>query len=124
MNFSPAFFCSAPGSRPASVRTWKPLQMPTTGPAGRGEAAIESMTGEKRAIAPGAEVVAVGEPARHHHRVDAAEVASACQSRSVEPPRCYDRALDVELAVRARELHDSDRSVTPGTPARAVISTS
>src|SRR2546430_2720681 len=27
-----AFFCSAPGSKPASVSTWKPLQMPTTGP--------------------------------------------------------------------------------------------
>ena len=29
---------SAPGSNPASVRIWKPLQMPTTGPAGAGEA--------------------------------------------------------------------------------------
>ena len=33
------FFCSAPGSSPASVRTWKPLQMPTTGPAAPGEVA-------------------------------------------------------------------------------------
>ena len=31
-NLSPAFFCSAPGSRWASVSTWNPLQMPTTGP--------------------------------------------------------------------------------------------
>ena len=47
------FFCSAPGSRPASVSTWKPLQMPTTGPPARAKARTASMTGEKRARAPG-----------------------------------------------------------------------
>ena len=31
-NLSPAFFCSAPGSNPASQRIWNPLQMPSTGP--------------------------------------------------------------------------------------------
>ena len=49
----PRFFCSAPGRSPASVRTWKPLQIPTTGPPARAKAATASITGEKRAIAPG-----------------------------------------------------------------------
>ena len=47
------FFCSAPGSRPASVSTWKPLQMPITGPPARAKSATASITGEKRASAPG-----------------------------------------------------------------------
>ena len=51
-NVSPAFFCSAPGSRPASVSTWKPLQMPTTGPPAAACSATASITGEKRAMAP------------------------------------------------------------------------
>ena len=35
---SDALGSSAPGSRPASHSTWKPLQMPSTGPPSRGEA--------------------------------------------------------------------------------------
>ena len=49
----PRFFCRAPGSRPASVSTWKPLQMPSTGPPSRANAATAAVTGENRAIAPG-----------------------------------------------------------------------
>ena len=52
-NVSPAFFCSAPGRRPASQSTWKPLQMPSTGPPCAANAATDAMTGENRAIAPG-----------------------------------------------------------------------
>ena len=48
----PAFFCSAPGNRPASVSTWKPLQMPTTGPPAAANRATASITGENRAMAP------------------------------------------------------------------------
>ena len=48
----PAFFCNAPGSRPASVSTWKPLQTPTTGPPAAANSRTASITGEKRAIAP------------------------------------------------------------------------
>ena len=51
-NVRPAFFCSAPGSSPASVSTWKPLQMPTTGPPAAANSATASITGENRAIAP------------------------------------------------------------------------
>ncbi len=46
------FGSSAPGSRPASQSTWKPLQIPSTIPPSRANAATDSMTGEKRAIAP------------------------------------------------------------------------
>ena len=43
---------SAPGSRPASQSTWKPLQIPSTRPPSRANSTTDSMTGEKRAIAP------------------------------------------------------------------------
>ena len=43
---------SAPGSRPASQRTWKPLQIPSTGPPPAANSATASIAGEKRAIAP------------------------------------------------------------------------
>ena len=49
----PRFFWRAPGRRPASVSTWKPLQMPTTGPPSAANRATASITGEKRAMAPG-----------------------------------------------------------------------
>ena len=52
-NLSPAFFWSAPGSSPASVSTWKPLQMPTTGPPSAAKAPTAPITGENRAMAPG-----------------------------------------------------------------------
>jgi len=52
-NLSPVFFCSAPGSSPASVNTWKPLQMPTTGPPSAANRATAPIIGEKRAMAPG-----------------------------------------------------------------------
>ena len=41
-----------PGSRPASSSTWKPLQMPSTGPPAAAKRATSPMIGEKRAIAP------------------------------------------------------------------------
>ena len=43
---------SAPGSRWASVRIWKPLQMPMTRPPPAAKSAIEAMMGLKRAMAP------------------------------------------------------------------------
>ena len=43
---------SAPGRRPASQRTWKPLQIPSTGPPSAANLATASIAGEKRAIAP------------------------------------------------------------------------
>ena len=48
----PSFGSSAPGSSPASHSTWKPLQIPSTGPPSAAKAATASIAGEKRAIAP------------------------------------------------------------------------
>ena len=53
MKRRPRFFCRAPGSIPASVSTWKPLQIPTTGPPPAAKRCTASMTGENRARAPG-----------------------------------------------------------------------
>jgi len=47
-----AFGRSAPGSRPASVSTWNPLQIPSTRPPPAAKAVTACITGEKRAIAP------------------------------------------------------------------------
>ena len=52
MKRRPELASSAPGSRPASHSTWKPLQIPSTGPPSRANAVTASITGEKRAIAP------------------------------------------------------------------------
>ncbi len=49
---SDLFGSSAPGSKPASHSTWKPLQMPSTGPPSRAKSITDSMIGAKRAIAP------------------------------------------------------------------------
>ena len=43
---------SAPGSRPASQSTWKPLQMPSTGRPSRAPAMTDPIAGEKREMAP------------------------------------------------------------------------
>ena len=51
-NRRPSFRSIAPGRSPASQRIWKPLQMPRTAPPCPAKAATDSITGEKRAIAP------------------------------------------------------------------------
>ena len=51
-NFKPAFFCRPPGSSRASVSTWNPLQIPTTGPPAAANSVTALITGEKRASAP------------------------------------------------------------------------
>jgi len=52
MKRSSVFGSRAPGSSPASQSTWKPLQMPSTGPPSRANSATASITGENWAIAP------------------------------------------------------------------------
>ena len=47
-----AFLVSAPGSRCASHRIWKPLQMPSTGSPAFAAGMSSAITGENRAIAP------------------------------------------------------------------------
>ena len=48
----PALRISAPGSSPASVRIWKPLQMPSTATPRSAAAITAPTTGERAAIAP------------------------------------------------------------------------
>ena len=52
MNFSDVFGSSAPGSSAASHNTWKPLQIPNTGPPRAAKRSISPITGANRAIAP------------------------------------------------------------------------
>ncbi len=52
MKRRPSFGSSAPGRSPASQSTWKPLQIPSTGPPPSAKRATASIAGEKRAIAP------------------------------------------------------------------------
>ena len=49
---SAALRISAPGSMPASVSTWKPLQMPITGTPRAAASLTARITGERAAIAP------------------------------------------------------------------------
>ena len=51
-NSSDAFRRSTPGSSPASQSTWKPLQIPSTGPPASANSRTARIAGEKRAIAP------------------------------------------------------------------------
>ena len=51
-NFRSRLRSIAPGSSPASSSTWKPLQMPRTGPPRRAKSVTAVMIGENRAIAP------------------------------------------------------------------------
>ena len=52
MNRRPALRVSAPGSRCASHRIWKPLQMPSTGSPSRAAGISSDITGANRAMAP------------------------------------------------------------------------
>src|ERR1019366_9335434 len=71
MYLSPALRISAPGSRPASVRIWKPLQMPSTSPPPSAKRFTDCMTGEKRASA---QVIAIGKPTGDQHCIHSAEI--------------------------------------------------
>ena len=51
-NFTVLLRSMAPGRRPASCRTWKPLQMPSTGPPFAANSVTARMMGLKRATAP------------------------------------------------------------------------
>ena len=51
-NRRPALRISAPGSSPASISTWKPLQTPSTWPPARAKPATARITGARAAIAP------------------------------------------------------------------------
>ena len=77
----PALRTSAPGSRPASHRIWKPLQMPSTGRPAPGRVDDRRHHRGEAGDRACAQVVAVGEAAGHHHGVDAAQVGVGVPQR-------------------------------------------
>jgi hypothetical protein len=74
-NASEAFGRSAPGSRPASQSTWKPLQIPSTSPPSSANAAHGVHHRREAGDRAAAEVVAVREPAGQDDRADVRELA-------------------------------------------------
>ena len=106
-NRSDVFGSSAPDSSPASHSTWKPLQIPSTSPPWRAKRSTSPITGAKRAIAPHAQVVAVGEAAGDDHRVDAAQVGVAVpqQLGLADAAR---REQRVDVVAGAREADDPE----------------
>ena len=72
MNFRPALRIRTPGSNRASVRIWKPLQTPITRTPAFAPA-TSRMTGDCAAMAPLAQIVAVGESAWNDNQIDLPE---------------------------------------------------
>ena len=110
---------SAPGSRWASQRIWKPLQMPSTGsPASR---RLDHLGHHRRE--PGdraaAQVVAVGEAAGQDHRVDPVQAVARVPERDRLGPAQPHRAQRVMIIQRARKGDDADlgrhQSVPPAS---------
>ena len=88
-NLRPAFFCSAPGSRPGLGEHLEAVADPDDGAAGGRVLGDRVHHRREPGDRAGAQVVAVREPAGHDDRVDAARrVRSPCQSSSASPPSC------------------------------------
>ena len=99
---------SAPGSRPASHRIWKPLQMPSTGMPCRAARSNGLHHGRLRGDRARAQVVAVGEAARHHDRVDAAQVVVGVPQRDRLGAGIPHRARRVDVVEGAGKGEDAD----------------
>ena len=99
---------SAPGSRPASQSTWKPLQMPSTGMPSlrpRDDVLHQGRAGRDGA---GAQVVAVGEAAGEDDGVDVLEVVVGVPERDGFTPGQAHRAGGVDVVQGAREGENTD----------------
>src|SRR5437667_134260 len=90
-NFRPWFFCNAPGSNPASVSTWKPLQIPTIGPPSRPKASTAGLDGEADGLA-------------HPYPVDALEAEGGQRPLDGRPLRIGDAGAEAHLH-QDREPH-------------------
>ena len=86
--------------------------MPSTSPPRRAKRSTSSITGEKRAIAPDAQVVAVGEAAGDDHRVDALQVAVAVPQQH-RLAHALGGPQRVDLVARAREADDAELHAAP-----------
>ena len=107
-NFRWALRISTPGSRPASAAIWKPLQIASTGTPCAGAALDLGHHRRLRRHGAAAQVVAVGEAARHHDQVGLREVAVAVPDHlRLAAGDQLDRLRDVAFAIGAGE--DQDR---------------
>ena len=107
---------SAPGTSPASARTWNPLQIPSTSPPSSAKAATERITGREPGDHAGPQVVAVGEPARQDDRGDAVEGRLLVPQRHGLRTGPLQRVERVAVAVAPREDDDPDPHAHAGTP--------
>ena len=106
---------SAPGSRWDSHRIWKPLQMPSTGMPAAGR--VDDLGHHRREAGDraAAQVVAVGEPAGQHDRVDALEVVVAVPEGDGLGPAEAHGATGVDVVERTGEGDDPDLHETTRT---------
>ena len=75
-----------PGSMPASVRTWKPLHEPITGPPAAAKASTARMIGEKRAMAPVRRWSPCAKPPGSTTASAAPRSVSVCHTRRASQP--------------------------------------
>ncbi len=110
MNFRPALLSTAPGSSPASVRIWKPLQMPSTATPGGGPPEHLGHDRGARRDRAAAQVVAVSEAARQHDQVEPRQLGRRRARRARRrAPAAASATADVAIAVGAREGDDPAR---------------
>ena len=107
MKRSDVFGSSAPGSRPASQSTWKPLQIPSTRPPSRANVDHRLHHRREARDRADAQVVAVGEPAGDDDGVDAVEVAVGVPEEH-RPRRRARGQQRVDLVAGAREADDAE----------------
>ena len=99
---------SAPGSRCASHSTWKPLQMPSTGPPSLANAIDRLHQRREARDRADAQVVAVGEAAGDDDRVDAAAGRGRRARAAARRRRARAASSASRSSQRARELDDAE----------------
>ena len=109
MNVSDPFGRSAPGSSPASVRIWNPLQIPRTSPPSAANRVDRAHDGREPGDRAAAEVVAVREPSGEDdgRRAGRELVLGVPDARGLRP-EALEGELRVAVVVRAREDRDGD----------------
>ena len=98
----------APGSMPASVRIWKPLHEPMSGPPSAANALDRGHDRREAGNRPGAQVIAVGEAAGQHDRVRLAELGLGVP----RPGEAPSRAPSAATCAKSRSLHVPGKTAT------------
>ena len=103
----PWFGRSTPGRRPASHSTWKPLQMPSTGPPAAASLPTTSIAGERRAIAPGRRWSPYENPPGTRAPSRRGGSASRCHTRTASAP------ISSTARTASRSSHEPGNEITP-----------